>query len=176
MEAPHLLLEHLTLKSSGKHSLLLVLDQSSTLQLMKLALVDWLCLTSVETVPAPPLSVSTNWIANGDFSSFSGVKTTSQLNSGWTTSSDASLIAPWTFTSASNNYEMDPVGMYSAFGRNALVTIKQSIATTVGKTYSVAFSLNQNPNCGGSKIGLDSARSTSPQSFSISDTVTHVIS
>jgi hypothetical protein len=139
----------------------------------------------VETAPPPPVCVPSNLIVNGDFSTSPGVKTTSQLNTAWNTSSDASQIAPWTFTSASNNYEIDPVGMYSAVpavsmdlnadAPNALVTIGQSIATTVGSTYSVSFSLNQNPNCGGVKTGFVSAGSTASQAFSIADTVTQTI-
>ena len=103
----------------------------------------------------------------------------------WCLSTDSSRIAPWSITSNYKTYEIDPSGTFGAVqGVNSMdlnsdnkVTLGQSLKTIAGQTYTLTFSLNQNP-CGPSmtKTGFVSAVGTASQPFTISNTATQQIS
>jgi hypothetical protein len=91
----------------------------------------------------------------------------------WCSPSDASLIAPWTF-SGQSTYELN-FGVWKAFeGKISMdlsssgpVTISQVVPTTAGKQYVVSFQLNDN-SCGSpttNRTGKIVATGAQPLSF-----------
>ena len=113
---------------------------------------------------------ATNLIVNGGFETAAFYESTCGR---WCSSTDASLISPWTF-SGQNAYELN-FGVWPAFeGKVSMdlsstgpVTISQIVRTTIGQRYIVSFQLNDN-SCGSpetTRTGSIVATGAQPLSF-----------
>ena len=95
----------------------------------------------------PSIFAATNLIVNGGFEN---AVSHEQSCGAWCHSSNALLIAPWTF-SGQSSYELN-FGVWPAYGGKVSmdlsstgpVTISQVVPTTLGKRYVVSFQLNDN--------------------------------
>lgn len=110
-----------------------------------------------------------NLIENGDFSTASGICEGASS----CVSDNETWISPWIITSTSHAFKTRTSHpgtvkqkVYLGLNSDGPTTIGQNVATKIGATYRVKFSLNED-QCGPSvKSGFVSATGASPESFS----------
>ncbi|KAJ3254767.1 hypothetical protein HK103_006842 [Boothiomyces macroporosus] len=109
-----------------------------------------------------------NLLANPDFSA----NAASFCSQTFCILSDASAIAPWTFTNGPA-FELDSPAVWAPYSggwsmdlcANVAYTIQQQVTLDVGKPYELDVEISENP-CGPStKTGFISATGSAPQSF-----------